>query len=339
MVGNSPNKLRTSESDSALKDTHGRQINYLRLSITQKCPMSCIYCRPANYKQCTSSHNLSSEQMIQFVSHMASQYGITKVRITGGEPTAHFELINLISGISSIPQVKDLAMTTGGLTLANSAHAYAQAGLNRINISLDSLDQTMFKSMTGVNGLERVLDGINAAKNANISPIKLNTVVLRGKNDHELGNLVHFAAEQAISIRFIELMPMGPLAASWSKYYMPVSQIQHRLAPSIRQWTEYPQGADSAKMYKATLHTGKQVKIGFITPMSCNFCDNCNRIRITSDGEVYPCLMDQSAGSILPAMKPVFNPDHLDTILHDCLTLKAPQHPTIGLNVMTNIGG
>ncbi|WP_432799526.1 GTP 3',8-cyclase MoaA [Poriferisphaera sp. WC338] len=322
-----------------MQDKHGRSIGYLRLSITQQCPMACTYCRPVGYKPCASARSLTPEQIIQMVSHLSTQHGVSKVRLTGGEPSAHPQLLQIMSGISQIETVTDLAMTTGGLTLARCAEDYVHAGLSRVNVSLDSLNAQMFKKMTGVDGLDHVLRGIDTASEIGLSPLKLNTVVLRGHNDDELPELVRFAAEKGVPIRFIELMPMGPLAEQWTKLYVSAGEMRIRLDRVVQEWLPRSQGADSAEMFDVVLEDGLRGQVGFITPMSCNFCADCNRLRITSDGSVYPCLMDNPRGSVMAAFDPMFDTVRFDTILHDCMAVKAPEHPTIGLNVMTSIGG
>lgn len=322
-----------------LCDTHGRTIGYLRLSLTPACQMKCVYCRPAMLQLHNSSDALQPSEIEQIVRHMVGSDGLHKVRLTGGDPTARPDLIEIIRRVASVAGIDDLAMTTNGLTLARDANAFATAGLRRINISLDTLDPRKFERMTGVDGLQRVLAGIDAAKAAGLGPIKLNTVVLRDENEADLPSLVRFAAQRDVSIRFIELMPMGPLADVWSQRYVPASRMRQILDPHIATWRPLQQGADSAVCFDVTLRDGGRVVVGFITPMSCNFCAACNRVRVTSDGSIYPCLMDHARGSLMAAIRPHFDPVRLDALLHRALTDKAAEHPHDGVAVMTTIGG
>lgn len=301
--------------------------------------MRCVYCRPALLTRSSLPGRLTTDEIGSLVKHLVNEHGLTKVRLTGGDPTARPDLLDIIGRIAHINGIRDLAMTTNGLTLASHAQAYKRAGLNRVNVSLDSLDVDRFARMTGVDALPRVLDGIDAALDAGLSPVKINTVVLRNENLDDLPALVMFAASRGIEIRFIELMPMGPLADRWADRYVPAAQMRNALADITAGWQAVPQGSDSARVYDATLNDGRHARVGFITPMSCNFCSACNRLRITSDGSVYPCLMDQPRGNVADALRPRFDADRFDRLLSDALQAKAPEHPAVGVSVMTQIGG
>lgn len=270
---------------------------------------------------------------------LVERWGLRKVRLTGGEPTARGDLIDIITRLARIDGLADLAMTTNGLTLARHAADYRRAGLRRINISLDSLRPRTFERMTGLPALHRALEGIDAALDAGLHPVRLNTVVLAGENDDELPELVRFAAERDIEIRFIELMPMGPLAPQWHDRYVSAAGMMARLSDCVAAWSPLEQGHESARRHRVRLTGGRQATIGFITPMSCHFCDACNRLRITADGHVYPCLMDRPRGNVFRALMPVFDPERLDGILRDSLRNKAASHPLCGFTPMTLLGG
>ena len=282
---------------------------------------------------------LTPGEIESLVRHLVDRHGLSKVRLTGGDPTARPDLIEIIERINAITGINDLAMTTNGLSLAPRAHAYARAGLRRVNVSLDTLDQEKFAAMTGVDGLERVLRGIDTAIEAGLSPVKLNTVVIRGSNESSLLDLVRYAASRDLPIRFIELMPMGPLGSQWEKRYVPEREMRAVLDDIVSDWRQRDQGSDAGRMYDTTLRDGSCARIGFITPMSCNFCANCNRMRIASDGSLYPCLMDEPSGSVLDALRPRFDAEHFDTLLRQGLSHKAPEHPSRGFVTMTIIGG
>jgi cyclic pyranopterin phosphate synthase len=275
----------------------------------------------------------------QLVRHLVKRWGLTKVRLTGGEPTSRRDILEIVERISAIEGIKDLAMTTNGLTLPAQAMALKQAGLKRINISLDSLDPQTFERMTGVKGPKRVIEGIDAAIDAGLAPVRLNAVVLAGENDCQLPELVRFAADRKVTFRFIELMPMGPLADQWEHRFVNEQRMKEIIAPGVTQWQPLEQGHDAARCFRVRLSDGRWTTIGFITPMSCNFCAACNRVRITSAGDVYPCLMDQPRGNINAALYPFFDPDKLDELLQACLQHKAPEHPVNGFTQMTILGG
>lgn len=322
-----------------LTDLQGRTIGYLRLSLTAACSMRCTYCRPKLFTDQSGDATMSPPVIEQVVRHLVKRWGLTKVRLTGGEPTLRRDLFEIIERLAQIDGLKDLGMTTNGLTLARDAQELRLAGLRRINVSLDSLRPDVFQRMTGAKGPKRVIDGIHAAAEAGLVPIRLNTVVLAGENDDELPELVQFAATHGLDIRFIELMPMGPLADQWSERYVPESVMRERLASAIQHWQLLPQGHDSARRFRVQLDDGRFTTIGFITPMSCNFCAACNRLRLTARGDVYPCLMDRPRGNVMPALTPHFDADRFDNLLWDALKSKAPEHPVTGFATMTVLGG
>ncbi|MEX2544833.1 MAG: GTP 3',8-cyclase MoaA [Phycisphaeraceae bacterium] len=321
------------------QDAHARRIGYLRLSLTKACAMRCTYCRPATLTHPRGEAMLSADEIDALVRHLAANHGLHKVRLTGGDPTSRPELTDIIRRVAGVPGITDLAMTTNGLTLPHRACEYAAAGLHRINLSLDTLDPQRFARLTGVDGLARVLAGLDAAEAAGLAPIRINTVVVRDQNERDLPSLVRFAASRGFEVRFIELMPMGPLADQWADRYVPEAQMRARLDPIVDHWQPLEQGHDAARRYRVTLDNGQRATVGFITPMSCNFCAACNRIRVAADGVLYPCLMDEPAHSLLPALRPRFDADHLDELIAAGLAGKRAEHPHDGFVVMTHIGG
>ncbi len=334
-----PAQASRSQNMRTVHDPLGRGIGYLRLSLTRGCSMRCTYCRPETDANPRGELRLSPSEIEQLVRHLTEHHGLNKVRLTGGDPTSRPELLQIIERIASVPGVADLAMTTNGLTLERMAQHYRAAGLRRVNISLDTLDRDRFTRLTGVDGLDRVLRGIDAARAAGLSPIKLNTVVVRGQNESCLIELARFAAPRNLELRFIELMPMGPLASDWRERYVPASEVRERLSRAMRFDSLLPQGHDAARRHHVTLDDGRRATIGFITPMSCNFCADCNRLRITADGGIYPCLMDHPAGSLLSALRPAFDAERVDRLLRQAYTKKQPEHPAAGPVTMTAMGG
>jgi len=322
-----------------LRDAKGRTIKYLRLSLTSACPLRCVYCRPTRNLISPEASMLEPVDVETLANHLARQHGLSKVRLTGGDPTSRPDLVEIIHRLARIPQIQDLAMTTHGLTLSARAGEYKKAGLHRVNISLDTLDIAQFQRITGTDGLDRVLAGIHAAQEVGLNPIRINTVVIRGENEDQLISLLQFAARHKFEIRFIELMPMGPLADSWRDRYVPECQIRERLAPIVRSWHAMTRATDSARRYRVILDDGHMTTVGFISAMSGCFCQDCNRIRITSDGSVFPCLMGSAAANLMPALRPRLAADRLDQILAEAIATKQPRHPACGVAVMTQIGG
>ncbi|MFG0253317.1 MAG: GTP 3',8-cyclase MoaA [Phycisphaerales bacterium JB038] len=322
-------------------DVPPRPFHYLRLSITTRCPMRCLYCRPEGVHD-DPRHDgepLSVGEIEALVRHLVERHGLRKVRLTGGDPTSCDELLDIIASLAAITGIETLAMTTNGLRLPHLAADLAAAGLHRINISLDSLAPDRFAQITGTSGLSHVLRGIEAAQAAGLGPVKINTVVMRGRNDDEVGDFVRFAADRAVETRFIELMPMGPLAAQWRDLYVPSERVRAAIEPLVERWEPASPGPDSARSFDLVLKGGGRARVGFISPMSCPFCDSCNRLRVASNGAYYPCLMDRPAGNLLPALRPQLDAAGLDALLAEGLAGKAPEHPSTGFVMMTHIGG
>ncbi len=322
-----------------LTDPDGRMVQYLRLSLTKSCAMRCKYCRPDWIKNQSDAGELTPNEIHHLVKHLAKHHQLKKVRLTGGDPTSRSDLIEVIQAVSKVKQIQDLAMTTHGLTLVNQAQAYRDAGVKRLNISLDTLNPQRFAQLTGVDQLERVCEGIDQALRVGFDAIKINTVVVKGQNEDDMQSLVRFASQKKVAIRFIELMPMGPLADVWSQRYVSQEQMKERIWEIVTESEPIIQGHDAAKCYRCILDDQRAVTVGFITPMSCNFCSDCNRVRIASDGSIYPCLMGEPHGNIMTALRPVFDGEKLDRALAESLASKQSEHPHDGFVVMTHIGG
>jgi len=301
--------------------------------------MRCTYCRPVGYRPAAKADRLSPAEIASLVEHLARRHGVRKVRLTGGEPTTRPDLIEIIERLASIDALHELAMTTNGLTLERDARSLAAAGLTRVNVSLDALDAQCFTRMTGVQGVDQVIAGIAQAQRVGLTPVRLNTVVVRGGNESQLPGLVRFAADRGCEIRFIELMPMGPLAERWAERYVSERDIWRHLDSVVASTHATPQTSQAARRYAVRLKDGRAVTIGMITAMSACFCDQCDRMRIGADGAVYPCLMDKPAGNLMSALRPVFDPHRLDQLLTEAFACKPAEHPATGPTVMTQMGG
>jgi len=275
-----------------LMDRFGRRLTYLRISVTDRCNMRCDYCRPASdaYKAESHSKILRYEEIERIV-RVAAGLGVTKLRLTGGEPLVHRDFPLLVEKLANIPGITDLSMTTNATLLGKYVQELATAGLGRINISIDSLNALRFRKLTG-GELAPVLAGIEAAKAAGLYPLKLNTVLMRGINAgdgySEVAELIDFAAANDATIRFIELMPMKQ-GMDWDKHYISIDEVLQRDDVRQRVDVDAPlQTGNTAARY-LPLNDGSG-EVGFIMPMSERFCEGCNRLRLTSDGGLRSCL-------------------------------------------------
>ena len=270
-----------------LRDRFARQLTYLRISVTDRCNMRCDYCRPAPDAYRAESHaQILRYEEIERIVRVAAGLGVTKLRLTGGEPLVRRDLPRLVEQLANIPGITDLSMTTNATLLEKYAHDLAVAGLQRINISIDSLNPLRFRKLTG-GELAPVLAGIQAAKAAGLSPIKLNTVLMRGINDDEVADLIDFASDIGATIRLIELMPMKQ-GMDWQQHYIAIDDILKR--DDLLQRVELspmPTGNSAARYLPLKSGRGK---VGVIMPMSERFCEGCNRLRLTADGGLRACL-------------------------------------------------
>ncbi|MDF2883114.1 MAG: cyclic pyranopterin phosphate synthase MoaA [Clostridiaceae bacterium] len=267
-----------------MRDNHGRNINYLRISVTDRCNLRCIYCMPEQ-----GIKSLSHEDVLRFedtlkIVKAAASLGINKIRYTGGEPLVMKDIDKLIYETSKISQIKDIAITTNGILLSGMAEELKKAGLKRVNISLDTLDKDKFKSITRIGDIEKVLESIYKCLTIGLKPIKINTVLMRGINDTEFKDFLSLIRELPVEIRFIELMPIGEGIKLYEKSKLSFMEILEQHPELTRIQTDK---SSTAQLYKLQ---GAKGSIGFISPVSCKFCSDCNRIRLTSTGYIKQCL-------------------------------------------------
>lgn len=264
-------------------DGFSRSITYLRVSVTDLCNLRCRYCMPAcGVAKRGHDDILSFEEIWEIVS-AAAKLGVRKVRITGGEPLVRPGLPELCRRISKISGIEELAVTTNGLLLAEQAEALKEAGVSRVNISLDTLNPEKFSRMTRGGDLNQVLRGIKAAHRVGFAPLKINTVLVGGFNDDEIPELVELTRKYPIEVRFIELMPLGPGADFPKESFLPCSVVPERV-PELRP---LERSSGVARLYALP---GAKGSVGLISPISHDFCAQCDRIRLTSDGKLKPCL-------------------------------------------------
>lgn len=264
-----------------LVDTFGRRVSYLRISVTDRCNLRCSYCSPLLLTQ-SRKDLLTFEEIIRIV-RIALKIGITKFRITGGEPLVRKDVQSLIGAIAGLSGVKDLSLTTNGLLLKRYARDLKAAGLMRINISLDTLKEERFQKICGMNGLRQVLEGLDEAERVGLFPIKINTVLIKGFNDDEILDFVNLASLRGWKLRFIELMPFGNAD---SAQFLSQEEVLAKLG-SVFSLNPLPDDGGVAKRFSIN----RKTEIGIISPLSNSFCDECNRLRLTADGKLRSCLM------------------------------------------------
>ncbi|NOS96681.1 MAG: GTP 3',8-cyclase MoaA [Methylotenera sp.] len=321
MIEKVPNS--TQNLPHQLSDQFGRKVDYIRLSITDRCDFRCVYCMSEDMTFLPRDEVLSLEECARLVKVFVS-LGVSKVRITGGEPLVRKNALWLFEEIGKLKNLKELVLTTNGSQLEKQAKDLKNAGVKRINISLDSLDATRFKNITRTGELDQVLRGVQAAKLAGFNSIKLNTVLMRGFNDDEILPLVDFAIQQAVDISFIEEMPLGDVNHTRESTFVSNAdtlkflQSKHPLISS----TETTGGP--ARYWRVA---NTQTKIGFISPHSHNFCESCNRVRITCKGELYLCLGQEDKIELMPLLRAHPNDDQpLITAILNSMAIKPKGH-------------
>jgi GTP 3',8-cyclase len=266
-----------------MKDSFGREISYMRISVTDRCNMRCKYCMPEEGVENLGHGKILSFEDIVRIVKASTALGITKYRITGGEPLARLGIVSLVEQLSKIEGVEELAMTTNGTLLADQAEALKKAGLHRVNVSIDSLIYDKYEEITRGGDLDAAVEGLNAAVRVGLNPVKINIVAMEGFNDDEILNFVQLTINHPLDIRFIELMPVGQAARNNGYRYLAGEEIKKKL-PSLIRLNKQDGVAELFKYPEA------QGTIGFISPMSNLFCDSCNKIRLTADGKLKPCL-------------------------------------------------
>jgi GTP 3',8-cyclase len=327
----------------SLQDKFGRRMRDLRISVTDRCNFRCLYClpeneeaanfyrdsfdpkqaKPINYAWQPKSKFLTYEEMIRLTGLLAVG-GINKIRITGGEPLMRRNLDRLIAGIAAIPGIEDIALTTNGFLFAKQAEALRAAGLNRITFSLDSLEPESFQKITGRDGLQLVCDAIQLAKQLDFKPIKVNAVLIRGINDHELETLAEFGREQSVSMRFIEFMPLDSSRGWQKEHVVSKGEMMERLN---RRFDLVPVSGDNpAETAKRWRFADGPGEIGIIAPVSEAFCGHCNRIRLTADGNLRTCLFSLHEHDLKTPLREGATDAELSQRLREIVLTKEERH-------------
>lgn len=322
-----------------LLDGCGRTIEYLRLSVTDRCDLRCTYCIPPGFRNFVAPSDWLTFDEIERVVGLLARAGLKKVRLTGGEPLTRPGLSELAQRLQRIPGVDDLSLSTNGTRLAEQADSLRQAGIARINVSLDTLDAGRFRQITGRDALADVLNGLECAREAGFTPIKINMVAMGGVNDDEIDAMVEYCAEHGFVLRLIETMPLGK--AGSSVRHVNLQPVKQHLQSRYGLIDGVVPGGGPAKYL---VSPDGRFNIGFITPLSQHFCASCNRIRLSADGKLYTCLDGQASLDVGALIRAGATEADLMAALTDALQSKPAQHnfdvPRPGENrVMAAIGG
>lgn len=326
-----------------MQDTYQREINYLRVSVTDRCNLRCIYCMPSEGVQSAPHEEILRLEEIETIVRAAALIGVKKIRLTGGEPLVRRGLEDLVRRISGIPGIDDITLTTNGLLLPSRAGALKEAGVKRVNISLDTLRADRYREITRGGDLSGVWEGIQSALDAGLHPVKLNTVVIRGFNDDEVVAMARLTLKRPLHIRFIELMPIGANNSWAAGRFVPAGEIMAQINTRVGQLLPAKQltGGGPAKYYRLKDAEGT---VGFITSMSEHFCHSCNRLRLTSGGGLRPCLYDGREIDLKNPVREGAGIKEIAGLIMDAVALKPDRHHMLegwrdGRRVMSQIGG
>jgi len=307
-----------------LIDNYHRHISYLRISLTDRCNLRCIYCMPKEGISLLGHKDVLSFEEIKRIASVAVRLGISRIRITGGEPLVRKGVSELAGELAKLPGIEDISLTTNGILLTEQAAALRRAGIRRINISLDTLDAEKYKRITRGGDIQKVLDGISAARREGFSPIKINVVAMRGINDDEIAEFARLTIERPVHIRFIEFMPVG-VAVDWDKNSFISSSETREIISRVGTLLPVDQCNKSgpAEMYRLD---GAAGQLGFISPLSNHFCDTCNRMRLTADGKLRTCLFSDEEFDLKTFLRSGANDQALEKAISEAIKSKPKGH-------------
>lgn len=308
---------------ATLTDSFGRRIEYLRLSVTDKCNLRCFYCLPRRARGFAPRRDWLGFDEIERVIAAFGQLGVHRVRITGGEPLLRRNLPELVRRLHRLPHLDDISLSTNAMLLARDAAALRHAGIARINVSLDTLRPERFARIAGGGKLADVLAGLEAARAAGLHPIKINMLALRGVNDDEFEDMVEFCLSRGFTLRFIETMPMGEAGREASRHYLDLQEVQERLARKYDLIPTLVPGGGPARYFQVK---GSGLSIGFITPISQHFCASCNRVRLAVDGTLYLCLGQEHKLELRPLLRAGISETELRAVLVAAIRRKPERH-------------
>ncbi|MBI5548826.1 MAG: GTP 3',8-cyclase MoaA [Deltaproteobacteria bacterium] len=305
-----------------MQDGFGRDLHYLRLSVTERCNFRCAYCLPEGCRRPAEADVLSADELDRLV-RAFSRLGFWKLRITGGEPTLRSDIVDVVGRLARVPGIRRLGLTTNGSRLLDLAPALRAAGLTALNVSLDSLDPERFARVTGVSGLESIVAGVEKALEVGIPSVKVNVVLLRGLEDLEIDRFLEWTRRLPLHVRFIELMQTGNSAAFFRSHHLPAHELRQKLEQ--RGWAALPKDSTDGP---ATMlgHLGHPGKVGVIAPYSNSFCSTCNRIRVSASGALRLCLFGNQEIPLRPALQPDAGEDALDRLIESTFKAKPQSH-------------
>lgn len=323
-----------------LRDRYGRTIEYLRLSVTDRCDLRCTYCMPTGFRDFEEPADWLTFDEIERLLRVFARLGTRRIRLTGGEPLLRRRVTDLAGRIAAIPGVADLSLSTNATQLRRHAGALKRAGVARINVSLDTLDRACMQSITGRDSHAKVLDGLMAAKDAGFDPIKINMVAMRGVNDGEIERMAEFCIGHGFVLRLIEVMPMG--ATGRNTAYLDLGDVQARLRDKFDLVPQALELGGGPARYLAT-RDGRG-NIGFITPLSQHFCATCNRVRLAVDGTLYLCLGQEEKFEFRPLLRGGASDAELEAAIRHAIELKPHRHdftaqPEKVVRFMSQTGG
>ena len=305
-----------------LCDNFGRKIEYLRLSVTDRCDFRCFYCIPKGFTGFVQPESwLTLDQIVRVV-RIFSELGVSKVRLTGGEPLVRGDLPEMVRRFHELPEIEDLSLSTNASQLAKYAGVLKENGVGRINVSLDSLDPEKFAQITQ-GDLSTVINGLMEAKRIGLNPIKINMVVMKGLNDHEISDMVDFCLEHDFTLRFIETMPVGESGLQATDYYVSLDDVRLQLEAKYELEPAVMRGAGPATYLRVK---NSNLRIGFITPMSQHFCETCNRVRLSVAGTLFLCLGQQANVELRPLLQQGISDEALKKVLRDAIQMKPKKH-------------
>jgi cyclic pyranopterin phosphate synthase len=307
----------------SLIDPFGRQIEYLRLSVTERCDLRCSYCLPHGHREFEEPEHWLTFAEIERVVRAFAELGVRRVRLTGGEPLTRRDLPVLARTLGKLPALEDLSLSTNAVQLGRHAPALYDAGVRRINVSLDSLRPDRYAQITGGGKLEKVLAGLDKARAAGFAPIKINVVAMAGVNDDECEDFVHFCIDRGFTLRFIETMPVGDTGRSAGDHFLDLRRLRERLENSFELLPATMPGGGPARYVRVK---GTDLRIGFITPISQHFCETCNRVRLTASGTLLLCLGQEDAIELRPALRNGISDEDLQQLLRDAIARKPERH-------------
>jgi cyclic pyranopterin phosphate synthase len=323
----------------SLKDRFGRTIEYLRVSVTDRCDLRCTYCIPEGFKDFEEPGHWLTHGETERVIAAFARLGLKRVRLTGGEPLLRKGIEDLSARLSAIPGIEDLSLSTNATQLARHARELKRAGVGRLNVSLDSLRRERIEAITRRDVLPQILAGLEAAKSADFSPIKINMVAMQGVNDDEIDDMVAFCVENGFILRLIETMPMGETGRKAG--YLDLQPIRQRLQQKFGLVDGVIPGGGPARYMKS--RDGK-FSIGFITPLSQHFCETCNRVRLSVDGTLFMCLGQEERFELRPLLRAGASDAELEAAIRRAIDLKPERHefresPAKIIRVMAKTGG